>query len=44
MQIITDERNLKILNIIFSSGKTHDFKLFKDSKVYFLENVLIIAD
>ena len=44
VQIITDERNLKILNIIFSSGKTHDFKLFKDSKVYFLENVLIIAD
>ena len=44
MKIITDERNLKILNVIFSSGKTHDFKLFKDSKVYFLENILIIAD
>ena len=43
-QIITDEKNLKILNVSFSSGKTYNFKLFKYSKIHFLENALIIAD
>ena len=43
-QIITDEKNLKILNVSFSSGKAHNFKLFKDSKIHFSENDLIIGD
>ena len=41
---VTDEKNLKILNVSFSSGKTYNFKLFKYSKIHFLENALIIAD
>ena len=43
-QIITDEKNLKILNVSFSSGKAHNFKLLKDSKIHFSENDLIIGD
>lgn len=44
MQIIADEKTKDILRIAFSKGKTHDFKLFKDSLSGIGEDILIIAD
>lgn len=44
MQIIADEKTKDILSIAFSKGKTHDFKLFKDSLSGIREDILIIAD
>lgn len=44
MQIVADESTLKILCVSFSEGKKHDFKLFKDSKLHFLKDTLILAD
>ena len=39
-----DFRTTKILNITFSGGRTHDFKLFKQSNLPLSEHTLIIAD
>lgn len=44
VQIVADEKTLKILCISFSEGKKHDFKLFKDSELHFLNDILILAD
>ena len=41
---MTDEKNLRILNVSFSHGSVHDFKLFCRSRVHFLKDVLLIAD
>lgn len=44
VQIVADEKTLKILCISFSEGKKHDFKLFKDSALHFSKDILILAD
>lgn len=44
MQLIADEKTKDILSIAFSKGRTHDFKLFKDSLSGIREDILIIAD
>jgi len=43
-QIAADAENQDILRISFSSGRTHDFKLFKNSRLLVPEETLIIAD
>ena len=39
-----DFSTAKILSITFSGGRTHDFKLFKQSNLPLSEHTLIIAD
>ena len=39
-----DFRTAKILSITFSGGRTHDFKLFKQSNLPLSEDTLVIAD
>ena len=41
---MADEKDLRILNISFSHGSVHDFRLFCRSRVYFSKDVLLIAD
>jgi transposase DDE domain len=43
-QIAVDEKDMRILNVSFSHGSVHDFKLFCKSRVHFLKDVLLIAD
>ena len=43
-QIVADEKDLRILNISFSHGSVHDFKLFCKSCVHFLKDILLIAN
>lgn len=44
IQLIADEKTKNILSISFSTGKTHDFRLFKNTRFIIPENVFIIAD
>lgn len=44
MQIIADEKTKDILSVAFSKGKTHDFRLFKESLTRIREEIFIIAD
>ena len=44
IQIAADADDLKILCIATAEGKKHDFNLFKDSKLHFLKNTLVLAD
>ncbi len=39
-----NEKDLRILNVSFSYGKVHDFKLFCESNLHFSKDVLLIAD
>ena len=39
-----NEKDLKILNVSFSYGSVHDFKLLCESNLHFLKDVLLIAD
>ena len=39
-----NEKDLKILNVSFSYGSVHDFKLLCESSLHFLKDVLLIAD
>ena len=41
---MADEKDLRILNVSFSHGSVHDFRLFCRSRVYFSKDVLLIAD
>jgi hypothetical protein len=43
-QIIADKSSRKIICTAFDKGRKHDFKLFKNSKVCFKENVVCLAD
>ena len=43
-QIMADEKDLRILNVSFSHGSVHDFRLFCRSRVHFSKDVLLIAD
>ena len=41
---MADEKDLRILNVSFSHGSVHDFKLFSKNCVHFLKDALLIAD
>ena len=41
---MADEKDLRILNVSFSHGSVHDFRLFCRSRVHFSKDVLLIAD
>ena len=41
---MVDEKDLRILNVSFSHGSVHDFRLFCRSCVHFSKDVLLIAD
>jgi len=43
-QIIADKLSRKILCTAFDKGRKHDFKLFKDSRVYLKEETICLAD
>jgi urease accessory protein UreE len=43
-QIIADKSGRKIIRTAFDKGRKHDFKLFKNSKVCFKEDVVCLAD
>jgi hypothetical protein len=43
-QLIIEQKTLKIICLAHGKGKTHDFKLFKNSGVKFQENCKLIAD
>jgi hypothetical protein len=43
-QIIADKSGRKIIRTAFDKERKHDFKLFKNSKVCFKENVVCLAD
>jgi hypothetical protein len=43
-QIVVDKTSRKILCSDFDKGRRHDFKLFKDSKVYLTEESKSLAD
>ncbi len=38
-----NEKDLRILNVSFSYGSVHDFKLFCESNLHFSKDVLLIA-
>ncbi len=44
MQIVANAATMDILSIYISKGKTHDFKLFKDSKLHFSSKTEVLAD
>ena len=41
---MADEKDLRILNVSFSHGSVHDFRLFCRSRMYFSKDVLLIDD
>ena len=41
---MADEKDLSILNVSFSHGSVHDFRLFCRSRVYFSKDILLIVD
>lgn len=43
-QILVDKSTNRILKTNFTNGRTHDFKLYKQSKIYLNESVEILAD
>ncbi len=43
-QLIIDQKSLKIICLKHGKGKTHDFKLFKNSGIKFSELLKLIAD
>lgn len=43
-QIVADEKDLRILNVSFSHGSIHDFRLFCRSRMHFSKDVLLIAN
>jgi hypothetical protein len=43
-QIIADKSGRKIICTAFNKGRKHDFKLFKNSKVCFKEDILCLAE
>ncbi|MDJ0649709.1 MAG: IS5 family transposase [Xenococcaceae cyanobacterium MO_188.B19] len=43
-QLIIDQKSLKIICLKHGQGKTHDFKLFKNSGIKFSELLKLIAD
>jgi hypothetical protein len=43
-QVVADKTSRRILCTAFDTGRRHDFKLFKDSKVYFKEEVKCLVD
>ena len=43
-QVIVDQKTLKIICLGHGKGKTHDFRLFKNSGVKFGELLKVIAD
>ena len=44
IQIVADEKKKDILNIAFSGGNKHDFRLYKESRPVIPETTFIIAD
>ena len=44
MQIIAEKTTGKVLAIFIGKGKTHDFQLFKNSKVRIAAHIIIVAD
>lgn len=43
-QVIVDKKSSLIICTDFCNGKKHDFKLFKDSKVHWTQNISGIVD
>jgi IS5 family transposase len=43
-QLIADKASRKILCTAFNNGRKHDFKLFKESEVYFKKETKCVAD
>lgn len=43
-QIVADNNSRKIICTAFDKGRRHDFKLFKNSKVYFKKESKCLAD
>ncbi|MBR1439162.1 MAG: transposase [Synergistaceae bacterium] len=43
-QVIADYQNCNILSVDFSSGRKHDFALFKTTHNIIAENIFILAD
>lgn len=43
-QVILDQKTLKIICLRHGKGKTHDFRLFKDSGIKLNELIKVIAD
>jgi hypothetical protein len=41
---IIDAKTKDILCVLVSNGKTHDFKMLKDSKIHISETIKILAD
>ena len=41
---MADKKDLRILNVSFSHGSIHDFRLFCRNRVHFSKDVLLIAD
>ena len=39
-----DKKDLRILNVSFSHGNIHDFRLFCRNRVHFSKDVILIAD
>jgi len=44
VQVVFNQQKNKILNIDFSAGAVHDFKLFKDSKINFSKYTKLLVD
>ncbi len=44
LQIAADADNKNILRIAVSSGKTHDFKMFKESRLVLPDDTLFVLD
>ena len=44
IQIVADRKTMKILCIYISTGKTHDFQLFKNSHLTIPEYIKLLAD
>ena len=44
LQILADAKTSDIVCIAFSNGKTHDFNLFKESKLHICPTIELLAD
>jgi len=42
--VIVDKKTRKVICVAFCNGKTHDFKLYKGSRIYVISHIKVSAD
>lgn len=43
-QVVVDQKTQKVICTAFEKGKCHDFRMYKESKVRFMSNIMVLTD